>query len=164
MKRQSRAFSGCLMLAFAISSGCESKPKADYGALGLVSVSGRVTLDGRPLAKAVITFDDAQDGTFSYGQTDSGGNYKLRLDSDMMGVKPGKKIVRISTTRKILGLNSSEAGGESNSEGGAAKSETAKELVPDKYYKKSELTADVSTSNKSFNFELNSTSPPGGGS
>lgn len=164
MTMQRRAFGSFLMVAIAMSSGCESKPKAIYGTLGLVSVSGRVTFDGQPLAKAVITFDDAQDGTFSYGQTDSNGNYKLRLDSDMMGVKPGKKIVRISTTRKILGLNSSEEGGESNSEGGTAKPESPKELVPDKYYKKSELTADVTASNKSFNFELTSSAASGGGS
>lgn len=164
MKMQRWAISSFLMMAFAITSGCESKPKGVYGTLGLVSVSGRVTLDGQPLANAVITFDDAQDGTFSYGQTDSSGNYKLRLDSDMMGVKPGKKIVRISTTRKILGLNSSEEGGESSSEGGTAKPESAKELVPDKYYKKSELTADVTASNKTFNFELTSSAVSGGGS
>jgi hypothetical protein len=164
MKMQSCAISSLLMLTIAMASGCESKPKAIYGTLGLVSVSGRVTLDGQPLAKAVITFDDVQDGTFSFGQTDSSGNYKLRLDSDMMGVKPGRKIVRISTTRKILGLNSSEEGGESNSEGGVAKPEMEKELVPDKYYKKSELTAEVSASNKTFNFELKSSSTFGIGS
>ncbi len=156
MSMRSRAL-GCLwVLSFAIASGCDSKPKADYSKLGLVTVSGRVTLDGQPLARAVITFDDVQDGTFSFGQTNSSGNYKLRLDSDMMGVKPGRKIVRISTSRKILGLNSSESGSESGSDEPAEKSERAKELVPSRYNKKSELTADVSASNQTFDFELNS--------
>lgn len=155
---------GCfLTLAFATTSGCTTKFKADYGKLGLIHVSGRVTLDGQPLAKAVITFDDTQDGTFSFGQTDSGGNYRLRFDSDMAGVKPGRKIVRISTTRKILGLNSSEAEGEDGSNEQAGKSESAQELVPSRYNKKSELTADVSASTRAFNFELNSKAASAGG-
>ncbi len=148
------AFGVGLVLALAMVSGCESKPKAAYGSLALVSVSGRVTLNGRPLAKAVITFDDTQDGTFSFGQTDSDGNYKLRLDSDMLGVKPGKKIVRVSTTRKLLGLNSSEEAGESSLDGATGKLEVAKELVPDKYNKNSELTVDVSEKSRTFNFDL----------
>ena len=154
MDRRENAFGVGLVLALAMMSGCESKPKAAYGSLGLVSVNGQVMLNGQPLAKAVITFDDVQDGTFSYGQTDSGGNYTLQLDSDMRGVKPGKKIVRISTTRKILGLNSSEEGGESSLDGDAVKPEAAKERVPDKYYKNSELTADVSSSKRTFHFDL----------
>lgn len=154
MDMRGNAFGMGLALALAMVSGCESKPKAAYGSLGLVSVNGRVTLNGQPLAQAVITFDDVQDGTFSYGQTDSGGNYTLQLDSDMRGVKPGKKIVRISTARKILGLNSSEEGGESSLDGDAVKPETAKELVPDKYYKNSELTAEVSSSKRTFHFDL----------
>ena len=154
MNMRGHAFGVGLVLALAMLSGCESKPKAAYGSLGLVSVSGRVTLDGQPLAKAVITFDDVHDGTFSYGQTDSGGNYTLQLDSDMRGVKPGKKIVRISTARKILGLNSSEEAGESSVDGDAVKPVVGKERVPDKYYKNSELTAEVSPSNRTFHFDL----------
>ena len=164
MNMRSRSLGCFWVLSFAIASGCDSKPKANYSKLGLVTVSGRVTLDGQPLAQAVVTFDDVQDGTFSFGQTNSSGNYKLRLDSDMMGVRPGRKIVRISTSRKILGLNSFESGGESGSDEPAEKSEPAKELVPIRYNKKSELAADVSASNQTFNFELISTSPPGGGS
>lgn len=164
MKIQGGAINCFLMLMIAMGSGCESKPKGFYGSLELVYVSGRVTLDGQPLAKAVITFDDAQDGSFSFGQTDSGGYFKLRLDSDMMGVKPGRKIVRISTTRKLLGLNTSEEGGESSSEGGAAKPATEQELVPDIYYKRSELTAEVSASKTTFNFQLKSSPAVGGGS
>ncbi len=154
MNMRGHAFGVGLVLALAMLSGCESKPQAAYGSLGLVSVSGRVTLNGQPLANAVITFDDVQDGTFSYGQTDSGGHYTLQLDSDMRGVKPGKKIVRISTARKILGLNSSEEAGESSVDGDAVKPEVAKERVPDKYYKNSELTAEVSSSKRTFHFDL----------
>lgn len=154
MDMRGNAFGVGIVLALVLASGCESKPKAAYGSLGLVSVSGRVTLNGQPLAKAVVTFDDVQDGTFSYGQTDSHGHYTLQLDSDMRGVKPGKKIVRISTARKILGLNSSEEAGESSLDGAVIKPEAAKERVPDKYYKNSELKAEVSPSSRTFHFDL----------
>ncbi len=154
MNRQSRLVVCFYSLTFAITSGCEPKPTANYRTLGLVVVSGRVTLNGQPLTKAVITFDDAQDGTFSYGLTDANGNYKLRIDSDKWGVKPGKKIVRISTARKILGLNTSEEGGENSSEKQALKSESAKEIVPEKFGKRSELSVEVSPSSRTFNFDL----------
>lgn len=160
MQRLTRS---CLVLLAVLMAGCDSKPSSNYGSLGLVSVGGRITLDGQPLAKAVVSFDDA-DGTFSFAQTDSSGYYRLKFDSEMLGCKPGKKTVRISTTRKILGLNSSEEGGETSSDEQAAKTEPPKELVPAKYYKKSELTADVTASNRSFNFELTSSASSGGGS
>ena len=54
------------------------------------------------LADAVVTFD-GDDGQFSYGLTDAAGHYTLQFDSVKQGVKTGKKTVRISTTRKILG-------------------------------------------------------------
>lgn len=158
---------GGLALASLLLIGCESKPKADYGSLNLMSVGGRITLDGQPLSKAVVTFDDETDGTFSFGLTDTGGNYTLRFDSDAVGVKPGKKIVRISTTRKILGLNTSEGEGGSGGEGGEEATETGgasllqKEQVPDKYNKKSELRVEVVPSKRSFNFDLVSTPEAG---
>ena len=154
MNMQSRVVVCFFSLTFAITSGCESKPSAIYSTLGLVAVSGRITLNGQPLAKAVVTFDDAQDGSFSYGLTDANGKYKLRIDSDMWGAKPGKKIVRISTARQILGLNTSEEGGENSSEKQALKSESAKEIVPEKFGKRSELSVEVSPSSKTFNFDL----------
>lgn len=148
------------IFSLAALLGCSGAPQANYGLLNLVDAYGTVTLDGKPLPDAVVTFD-AKDGQFSYGLTDSRGRYTLQIDSVKRGVTPGRKTVRISTSRKILGLNSSEEG--SGGGEGASESEPAKELVPDKYYKKSELTAEVSASNTTFNFELKSSSASGGG-
>ncbi|MEK6257794.1 MAG: carboxypeptidase-like regulatory domain-containing protein [Planctomycetota bacterium] len=148
------------LFSVAALLGCSGAPRANYGRLNLVDAYGTVTLDGKPLPNAVVTFD-AEDGQFSYGLTDSRGRYKLQIDSVKSGVTPGRKTVRISTSRKILGLNSSEE--ESGGGEGASESGRAKELVPDKYYKKSELTAEVSASNTTFNFELKSSSASGGG-
>ena len=75
------------MVVLGGALGCAGAPQADYGQLNLVNASGTVTLDGTPLEKAVVTFD-AEDGQFSYGLTDSSGNYTLQIDSVKKGVTP----------------------------------------------------------------------------
>jgi len=91
-------------------------PKADYSKVSLVQVGGTVTLDGIPLADAVVTFED-ENGQFSYALTDAAGRSRLRFDSVMNGVTPGPKLVRISTARRIPGLNDA-GGGEAGEERG----------------------------------------------
>ncbi len=143
-------------ICLLFTAGCGGvAPTVDYGNVTLLSVSGSVTLDGKPLPAAVVTFD-AEDGQFSYGLTDSSGNFSLQFDSAKSGVTPGKKTVRISTTRQILGLNSEEDGGdEDGSEGESSKtSPRSTELVPARYNKKSELSVEVSSSKKHFEFPL----------
>ena len=151
-----RFFKTLLLFLIVVAGGCSDGPHANYGDLGLVDVSGTITLDGQPLADAVVTFEDPESGQFSYGQTDADGYYELQLDSEMEGVVPGRKIVRISTSRTILGLNSDSEGppGEGGEEGGDGG--TAAERVPEKYYQKSELTAEVSADATEFNFDLQS--------
>ena len=82
-------------IAFAIvvlggALGCAGAPQADYGQLNLVNASGTVKLDGTPLEKAVVTFD-AEDGQFSYGLTDSSGNYTLQLDTRRRGSRLARR-------------------------------------------------------------------------
>lgn len=103
-----------------------------------------------------MTFD-AEDGQFSFGQTDSGGRFSLRFDSVKTGATPGKKTVQISTTRKILGLNTDdeEAGDAGGSENAPPKPDARPvELVPDRYNKKSELSVEVSPTKTHFDFPL----------
>lgn len=149
----------CFVLSFSlmllITCGCSTVPATDYGKLGLVDVSGTITLDGQPLADAVVTFEDPASGQFSFGRTDSSGAYEMQLDSEMWGVVPGEKLVRISTTRKILGLNSDEEGGSEEGEEGPA-APRAEEAVPEKYNTKSELRVTVSESESTFDFDLKS--------
>ena len=143
--------------------GCGVAPQTDYGKLGLVDVTGVVTLDGSALPYAVVTFENPETGQFSYGQTNDSGHYQMQLDSEMAGVVPGEKLVRISTTKKVLGLNTAEEGGsseggEEEGEGDAEPSTDARthELVPARYNKESELKVTVSDSEKTFDFELKS--------
>ena len=143
----------CLLFA----TGCGGiAPTSDYSKVTLLSVSGAVTLDGKPLPEAVVTFD-AEDGQFSYGLTDSNGKFSLQFDSVKTGVTPGKKTVRISTTRKILGLNTKdESGGEDVGDEGESSKTTPRptELVPSRYNKKSELSVEVSSAKTHFDFPL----------
>src|SRR5690606_27047316 len=64
----------------------------------LGSVSGRVTLDGQPLANAVVQFQPTgADGTYSAGRTDEDGYYQLRYTRDRYGALIGSHRVSVST-------------------------------------------------------------------
>lgn len=142
---------GCLTLLTLLCVGCESKPRANYASLNLVNATGTITLDGQALAGAVVSFDDPADGTFSYGLTDASGRYRLQIDSDMRGVKPGGKVVRVSTTRKILGLNTKEDGADPGTP-----AEPNAERVPERFNKKSKLLVEVTPGKTTYDFDLKS--------
>jgi hypothetical protein len=85
----------CLLLPLLLV-GCGSGPKT-------VPVSGRVTMDKKPLANASITFSPTDPdpknaaGLESAGQTDSDGRYSLKMtQSNKEGAAVGSYKVRIS--------------------------------------------------------------------
>jgi hypothetical protein len=131
-----------LLPILLLLAGCQPD---GYAELGLVAVAGKVTLDGQPLANANVIFESADKRTSS-GVTDSAGSYSLKYDSETPGVTPGPKTVRITTANV-----GAEGGGAAE---GAAP--TGQERIPAKYNRQSELKADVSASNKTFNFDLKS--------
>lgn len=71
----------------------------------LVPVSGRITLNGKPLAGVHVSFQPrsrvpvaASAGSASFGVTDSDGRYTLRtVTTDQPGAVPGQHEVRLST-------------------------------------------------------------------
>lgn len=141
---------GLAAAALLAATGCGG-PAADYSALGLVNVSGTVTLDGSPLEGATVVFE-AADGQFSSGVTDAGGRYTLRIDSDHTGVTPGEKIVRV-TSRPL----SEEWGEEGEENGGeAAGGGPPPEKIPARYNRESELRLTVP--GETYNIDLSSTS------
>src|SRR5438874_8203290 len=99
----------CLVAMCCVAAvGCG--PKAN-----IAPVSGRVTLDGQPLANVAINFGPLTgglDGAYAaYGKTDADGRYVLKLvDDGRRGASVGKNRVT---------LNESGLGGESD--GAAAK-------------------------------------------
>lgn len=70
------------------------------GPANVAEVTGTVTLDGRPLAGATVTFVPVDSsGVLSRGITDSEGKYKLVYDANYTGAAIGDYQVSISTFR-----------------------------------------------------------------
>jgi hypothetical protein len=118
----------------------------------LIRVRGVVTLDGKPMPKAVIVFE-SEDGSFSYAETDRRGRYDLRFDSQTRGVTLGTKIVRISMNRQIRGLNSNSEGGPGDRAGGKSK-KLPPEAIPPQYNVHSTLKVEVTSDTTRFDFKL----------
>lgn len=130
-------------------AGCgQSGP--DYDGLDLSSVHGTVTLDGEPLAGALVVFE-AEDRTFSYALTDGRGNYELMFNSEKRGVTKGNKIVRIWSSRGIPGRGQAGIAGEGEDPDAAP---DRPEKVPAKYNEQSELEVTVAISSHKFDFGL----------
>ncbi|WP_437221900.1 hypothetical protein SH661x_002529 [Planctomicrobium sp. SH661] len=79
-------------LASLVLSGCGSRGPA------LGKVTGKVTLNGKPVVGAGVIFNSSSGGEAdgpAYGQTDESGMYTLRYGSDRKGAVPGTKKVMI---------------------------------------------------------------------
>ena len=135
------------LVGLVLLAGCDSGLRTDYSQLGLAEVRGAVTLDGAPLAGAVVIFE-ASDRTYSYGRTDSAGRYHLMFNSEKSGVLPGAKTVRIRTAGGLGEAESATA--ESEDDSGSA----PKERVPACYHGKSKLQVTVAGGSQTFNFDL----------
>jgi hypothetical protein len=126
------------------SVGCSSSK--------IAPVSGRVTLDGKPLAGVHVGFQpiakpgDMNPGGGSYAITDSGGQYKLLLvEGEQPGAVVGKHRVEI-TARSEVPANIDPP-----------KRPPPKVFVPAKYSRNSELTFEIPPGGTAeANFELKS--------
>ena len=137
-----------LVVAAVVALGCSGgKPYKT------AAVSGRVTLEGKPLAGARLTFTPehtAKDGLLSgpeaHGETDADGNYALTTVFNDKGATIGRNRVMI-TTRKLER--------PPNNPDGPLK-EVAPEQVPGKYFtEKAPLYWDVpAEGTTSANFDL----------
>ena len=136
----SRFAAWALGFAVLLCAGCGQSD--GYAELGLVEVTGNVTLDGQPLPGAQVAFE-GEDKRVATGTTDASGKFVLMYDSQTPGALPGPKTVRITT-----------AAAEVEGGGAAEGAVVAAEKIPARYNTKSELKADVSASSKSFNFDL----------
>lgn len=126
-------------------AGCGS----DGPALG--KVSGIVTLDGKPVPAATVTFHPENTaGSPSYGRTDDQGNYSLMFTRDKHGAMIGKHRVNIATTK----ISASEAA-EMRAEGQDVPT-TAYVAIPPKYRDPGALTAEVESGSNEISFELTS--------
>lgn len=63
----------------------------------LGTVSGRITLDGLPVADAMVEFTPIQEGRPSSGRSDSSGYYSLQFTTSTKGAIIGEHTVKLST-------------------------------------------------------------------
>ena len=109
------------------------------GSTKIVPVSGRVTLDGRPLVGAHVVFQpiatggEVNPGCGSYGITDADGRFTLRIvDSEQPGAYLGEHRVEI-TVRDPTGDDDTDRRGRLPS----------RVVIPPRYNRASELTCKV---------------------
>jgi hypothetical protein len=99
----------------------------------LAPVKGRVTLDGQPLAGALVLFRAESGGRSSRATTGNDGRYELVYLRDVKGAQLGKHTVKITT----------------------AMEGSPHERVPAKYNKNSVLTVEVPCPDNTADFTLN---------
>jgi len=105
-------------------------------------VTGRVTLNGEPLADALISFiSEGEGSSFAVGKTDSDGNYVLKQSQDIHGIEVGMYKVRITTFSE----------GDLSAD---PPSPPVPEKVPPKYNLETELIVEVVATKNVFDFEL----------
>jgi hypothetical protein len=120
----------------------------------VAQVAGKVTLDGKPLAKASITFapmaskGNPAPGPTATGLTDADGRYQLIFDKNTPGAVVGKCRVYITS---VVGDGTVEE------RDGGPPVKRVKDRVPAKYNLNTELTYDVPAGGSDrANFELTS--------
>jgi hypothetical protein len=113
-------------------------------------VSGTVSLDGKPLADAAVTFYPEVSGAMSVGMTDTNGNYELAVSHTVKGIVPGRYKVTISTAREERAGNAP----------GAASIPAVPELVPPKFtdHNSTDLIREVKAGSQKMDFALTSDS------
>ncbi len=126
----------CISVCWA-GWGCGSGDGPKVG-----KVSGKVTLDGKPLAGALVTFMPEK-GRSSSGRTNDAGQYELSYTFEQMGAAVGKHSVRITTATTDN-----------------AESPVAQEKLPAKYHRDTELKAEVKPGSNKVDFELSSQGAP----
>jgi hypothetical protein len=146
----SKCFVPFLLCAITWISGCETTSQPDYGPLGLVEVSGVVSLDNKPLSNAEIRFETVADGIYSYGHTDENGRYKLMFDSRKSGIIPGKKRVMVLEKRK----SESESTKRDREEGEDPEEMVENVKIPACYGRASAIEVEVKGAETSFDFNL----------
>jgi hypothetical protein len=131
-----------------LACGCDQQPYK------LAEVSGKVTLDGKALPKASVTFapmatkGNEAPGPTAQAMTDAEGKYVLTLDKDTSGAVVGKCRIYITTILSDPATDDRDAGGPVK---------RVRDKVPANYNQRTELTFDVPAGGTNqANFDLKS--------
>ena len=154
-----------VFLGLAIVSGCDSNFS---GPEPTPEVSGKVTLDGQPLADTKIVFvpyrlygPDGMKRQISYAVTDAQGEFSLKRGNNDLGTHLGMHRVVISK-KKTEGVRTGRlevADLELFSSEFSELSQPADELIPTIYNLHSILTFKVDVTTSQADFELSSVDP-----
>ena len=132
-----------LFVVFLIATGCGSRE--------FVPVSGSVELEGKPLEGATVTFHCKEKDSYSVGQTDAKGEFKLAT-SMHVGAVPGEHVIMVS--KMVLEEHMNTPPGKPKPEGPDPKGRF-RSVVPPMYsdFNKSGLSEKVTESGPN-NFKL----------
>jgi len=128
---------------------------AGCGSATVAPVSGKVTLDGKPLAHAMVSFTpdsgDKNPGPPSTGKTDADGNFSLELANGKgKGAMVGKHKVSITAYE-----------GDGEAQSSAPDMAFRKRILGEKYNAKTELRFEVTANGSTeANFDLKSDESP----
>ena len=129
-----------LLTCLTLVAGC------GLGGPQLGNVTGTVTLDGKAVPGALVTFVSKEaDGTSSFGKTNAQGKFQLEFSTERKGAMLGAYIVEI-TTKKMSKSDMPDDGSGKEAEFVA---------IP-KHYKRGTLTAEVKSGNNVCDFPLTS--------
>jgi Carboxypeptidase regulatory-like domain len=144
----------CLLAAALLSiTGCGN---------GLTPITGVVTMDGKPLPNAIVTFFPVDGGSSATGKTDDKGSYKL-IGVLGEGLKPGSYKVAITTAETAVAessdidMNSPEYLAMSSGVGmESVKTSAPKEPIPAKYNTATELVKEITAKTAQIDLALTS--------
>ncbi|WP_406694025.1 carboxypeptidase-like regulatory domain-containing protein [Singulisphaera sp. Ch08] len=152
--RPATSFRISALLVLVVVAGCSNTEVDRSERPVLEPVSGVVTLDGKPLAGAVVTFLNLDEqGTLTVGETDSEGAYRLSY-LGAAGTATGPYRVAVSylmgTEGQVIGL------AQRSTIAPTAEVNTAKELLPPRYSDlgRTTLRATVPRGGSTFVFAL----------
>lgn len=132
-QRHARFFAWSTALLFAVL-GCGGGDSFE-----LAPVSGKITLDGKPVAEATIAFQPVTEGRTvnpgpgSVSTTDANGSYRLLTVQGDTGAVIGKHRVRITTRQANPGQNEDEA----------QPADLVRETIPTRYNSDTMLSLEV---------------------
>lgn len=130
-----QGFQLLVLLSAAVVCGCggDSQP----------TVSGKVTLDGKPLENGAISFVPADGATATAGGIITNGEYTVEVPA-------GAKKVEI-TAAKVVGQRPAYEGNPNS-----PMIDITESIIPERYNTKSELTREVKAGENTLDFELTS--------
>ena len=126
------------LIVIQMNSGCSDAPK-------FAPVSGVVTLDGKPYALGVVSFqpmgtkENPNPGRGSSAFTDANGKFSLKCDGTMDGAIVGKHLVRIMSRSE--GATSIKPG--TSSPDGAPTSRKSADPIPPEWNGESKVEFEV---------------------